>query len=87
MPMSLPLNQTRELSRHHSLDRLNRLIELKNDTSTMKTFEPPLYSQDDSSENRYWGIADRDVPILIGAAAGKLHCHNVTQYIYILVDL
>ena len=72
MPMSLPFNQSRESSRHSSLDRLNRLIDLKNDSQTTTRYEVPVYSFDDSGENRYWGIADRDVPILIGAAAGEL---------------
>lgn len=77
------MNQTRETSRHPSLDRLNRLIDLKNDTEPLKKFETPLYSYDDSSENRFWGIADRDVPILIGAAAGKVQLTKVKCAIFI----
>lgn len=31
--------------------------------------EPPFLLFEES-DNKYWGVADRDVPILIGAAAG-----------------
>ena len=43
------------------------MIELK-DMSNVT--EIPFLSFEES-RNRYWGVSDRDVPILIGAAAGK----------------
>lgn len=53
-------------TRHHSLGRLTTMIELK-DMSNVT--EIPFLSFEES-RNRYWGVSDRDVPILIGAAAG-----------------
>ena len=60
-------------TRHHSLGRLTTMIELK-DMSNVT--EIPFLSFEES-RNRYWGVSDRDVPILIGAAAGKrYHLHT-----------
>ena len=46
--------------------------------------EPPFLLFEES-DNKYWGVADRDVPILIGAAAGLSFDTNyffISNYIF-----
>ena len=48
---------------------------MTDDLTTEPTRYPSEYllntAMDDGDEDRYWGLSDRDVPILIGAAAGQ----------------
>lgn len=53
------------MSQHHSLGRM--AAGAADNTTTDFPFDPLL----EDNENRYWGLSDRDVPILIGAAAGE----------------
>jgi hypothetical protein len=51
--------------RHYSLERMTS-VALNDNMTTNSSYDPLL-----DPEDRYWGVSDRDVPILIGAAAGK----------------
>lgn len=56
-------------SLHHSFGKLTTLIEVRN--MSLNATEIPLLIYEEPG-NRYWGVADKDVPILIGAAVGEL---------------
>lgn len=53
-------------TRLHSLGRMTANGMAPNAT-TQSSYDPLF----EDTEDRYWGLSDRDVPILIGAAAGK----------------
>lgn len=77
--MSRLLNSTSEIistiservARQSIQRRLSNYTTTVPPSTTTTTSTPPPFLVLDERET-YWGIADRDVPILIGAAAGKL---------------
>lgn len=53
-------------TRLHTLGRMTA-SGMTDNTTTQSPYDPLF----EDTEDRYWGLSDRDVPILIGAAAGK----------------
>lgn len=55
-----------------------------NQTSLSSSSEMP-YLFFDEPKNKYWGVSDRDVPILIGAAAGNKNSFLLSMQLFLMM--